>query len=390
MKVPKQYYDISERLASTITGCNTEEDDIKLKEWESLYAENKLLKEHLLSESNFDNNSKKLNKYSSDLAWKDIEIKIVKRNNLRFIFKEIFKYAAILILIISLVGFLYWYQSGRVVVETLTINNDIAPGGKGAQLILADGKTINLFDKKDFTIKESDGSVIKKGQKSINYSKSESTSDKVIYNTMKTLKGMEYPLTLSDGTKVFLNAESKIKYPVAFKGNLREVEISGEVYFDVAKDKSKPFIVRTGNMSLEVLGTSFNVKAYNDEKEIATTLVDGKVKVMAKGKNVILTPGEQAVFTNNSLSVKEVDVSLHTSWTKGKFIFRNERIEDIMKSLKRWYDFEVYYHDEEAKNIRLGSSFNRYEDINPVIEMMKKTDLFIIKQKGKIIYIASK
>lgn len=392
MKVPKRYYDISKLLASAFMGCKTEEDENKLTEWENQVEENKTLKDKLLNKERFELNNDNLKRYPSGEAWLDIQSKLGNDKTTRFIFRSILKYAAVLTLIVSLGGFIYWYKIGRVNVDTTVLSDLIIHGEKGAQLILADGKTIDLSNNKEFILKESDGTTIKKGTESIDYSKSKNTSDEIIYNTMKTLRGMEYPLTLSDGTKVFLNAESKIKYPVSFIGNKREVEISGEVYFDVAKDKTKPFIVKSGDVAIEVLGTSFNVKAYNDEKELATTLVEGKVKLTAKGENVILLPGKQAIFNkkDNNLKVKEVDVNLYTSWSKGKFIFRNERIEDIMKTLKRWYDFEVVYHDEEAKNIVIGASLNRYGEIDPILEMMQKTDLVTIKKHKRTLYISTK
>lgn len=392
MKVPKQYYNISKLLASAFIGCRTEKDDSILSEWENLSKENKSLTNKVLDKQRFVSNNETLSKYPSDNAWQEISPKINSGSKTTFIVREIINYAAIVIMIASLGGFLYWYKIGRVKVEKTVLCEDITHGKKAAKLILADGKTINIIEDKDFTLKEADGTTIKKGAKSIDYSKSEITSNKIIYNTMMTLRGMEFPLTLSDGTKVFLNAESKIKYPVSFSGNTREVEISGEVYFDVVKDKTKPFIVKSGDVNIEVLGTSFNVKGFQNEKEIATTLVEGKVKLSAKGNNVILIPGKQAIFDKEkkSISVKDVDVELYTAWNNGKFIFRNESIENIMNTLQRWYDFEVIYTDEDVKDIVIGASLNRYGKIDPILEIMEKTDLVKIKKHKRIIYISTK
>lgn len=209
---------------------------------------------------------------------------------------------------------------------------------------------------------------------------------------MRTPKGCEYPLTFSDGTKVLLNAETKIRYPVKFPKDIREVEISGEAYFDVVKDANRPFIVKVGETKIRVLGTSFNVKAYDNEYRIATTLVTGKVKVSYKNEEAIITPGRQAVVDKNNgkISVKKVDLNLYTSWRKGIYCFKDERVEDVMRTLQRWYNINVFYLDEKSKNVRLGGILKKYNEIGPIIDMLRKTNLVIVKKEGNDIYIAGK
>ena len=205
---------------------------------------------------------------------------------------------------------------------------------------------------------------------------------------METLTGMEYTLTLSDGTQVYLNAESRLKYPVVFRGAERVVELSGEAYFKVSKDALRPFIVEMNGVNVRVLGTSFNVRSYADEGQVVTTLVEGKVKVNDQD----IVPGEQAVYSKNdgSTTVRQVEVEQYVAWQEGTFVFRNERLENIMKTLGRWYGVEFHFLDERAKEIRIGARFGRYDDMQPIIDMIKKTNLVEVLQTNRCLYISEK
>ena len=178
---------------------------------------------------------------------------------------------------------------------------------------------------------------------------------------------MEYTLTLSDGTRVYLNAESRLKYPVVFRGTERVVELSGEAYFKVSKDALRPFVVKMNGVNVRVLGTSFNVRSYADEGQVVTTLVEGKVKV-----------NDQDI------------VEQYVAWQEGTFVFRNERLENIMKTLGRWYGVEFHFIDERAKEIRIGARFGRYDDMQPIVDMIKKTNLVEVLQTNRCLYISEK
>lgn len=212
--------------------------------------------------------------------------------------------------------------------------------------------------------------------------------DTLVYNQMETLTGMEYTLTLSDGTRVYLNAESRLKYPVVFRGTERVVELSGEAYFKVSKDALRPFVVKMNGVNVRVLGTSFNVRSYADEGQVVTTLVEGKVKVNDQD----IVAGEQAVYSKNDgkTTVRQVEVEQYVAWQEGTFVFRNERLENVMKTLGRWYGVEFHFIDERAKEIRIGARFGRYDDMQPIVDMIKKTNLVEVLQTNRCLYISEK
>ena len=209
---------------------------------------------------------------------------------------------------------------------------------------------------------------------------------KDIYNKVETPHGGEYALLLSDGTKVHLNAMSSLRFPVTFDKGVREVKLQGEAFFEVSKT-GQPFIVNINGMQVEVLGTTFNISAYPHE-EYQTTLVNGSVKINTEsGESRILKPSQQASFTpgNNSIQVRTVDTEFYTSWVKGKIHFKDQRLEDIMKTLSRWYDMKVIYADEKTKNIRFGCNVNRYAEITPFVQLLEQTEKVHVKIKDNTI-----
>jgi len=213
-----------------------------------------------------------------------------------------------------------------------------------------------------------------------------------VYNQILIGRGEEYHLVLSDGTRVWLNSETKLKYPTQFASNIREVELEGEAYFEVTKNPKAPFIVKTGQMDVKVLGTSFNISAYEDEETVQATLVEGKVKVTphyGESSNIILSPNDQAVFTksNNEITVREVDASMYSSWKEGVFAFDEEPLDEIMRKLARWYDIKVFFQDSEARKSQFSGKLPRFEDCKVLFEMMEKTTTvqFTIKDNQHVI-----
>lgn len=207
--------------------------------------------------------------------------------------------------------------------------------------------------------------------------------------------GGEYNLILSDGTTVYLNAESKIEFPVKFSGKERVVTLEGEAYFQVAASKKHPFIVKTKDMDVLVTGTEFNVKAYPDELNVQTTLLKGNVSVFTgfgKKEEVGIIPAQQAQWNRKkaALEVREVDPALFTAWRNGQFIFRQDRLEDIMRTLARWYDVEVVYLDESIKDMAFAGKLDRSEDITPILNVLRATDKLTVEVNGKRIVLGVK
>ena len=220
---------------------------------------------------------------------------------------------------------------------------EITAAVAGAILTLADGSQIILDSLGNGLVAQQSNTTISNKDGKLIYNSQEGAS--TVYNTMSTPKAQKYNLQLADGTKVWLNASSSIKFPTAFSGKTREVSITGEAYFEVSSDKSKPFIVDVGGMQVEVLGTHFNINSYDDEEVIRTTLLEGSVVINQNMKSKKLYPGQQA--TVNSIGdinlEKNVNLSQVMSWKNGLFYFENSSLQEVMRELSRWYDVEVIY-----------------------------------------------
>ncbi|TWI93923.1 FecR family protein [Mucilaginibacter frigoritolerans] len=257
--------------------------------------------------------------------------------------------AAACILAILSLGVIYLKKSKTKNVEIAAIkkvSHDILPGGNKAILTLADGSSIVISGDKKGTLASQNGTVITKtkdGQIRYQNTKGKSTVPGLAYNTAATPRGGKYQLILSDGTKVWLNSASSIKYPVEFAANERRVELTGEAYFEVAHDKHKPFSVVSNGQTVEVLGTHFNINAYADESEVKTTLLAGSVKVSSAGVTSVLKPGDQSQFAKGKISITQVDVDEAVAWKAGYFNFKDDNIETVMRQLARWYDVNVKY-----------------------------------------------
>ena len=192
-------------------------------------------------------------------------------------------------------------------------------------------------------------------------------------------------------TTVHLNSESELRFPTAFTGKERRVYLKGEGYFEVERDTARPFVVAAGETEVCVLGTRFNVNAYDAEEVTRTTLVEGKVAVTDSVETREIVPGEQLVYRKESgrMDVAKVDVSLYTAWRLGKFVFKNEPLADVMAYLAKWYGFEYRFIDERAAAVRVGASMDRYEDMTPIVEMLRRTGLVNVTQVENMFYISS-
>ncbi|GAB3915475.1 FecR family protein [Mucilaginibacter boryungensis] len=227
------------------------------------------------------------------------------------------------------------------------MQHDIAPGGNKAVLILSNGKQINLTNAQNGQLAKEANAVINKTAdgKVIYKSDHNAAVEEVTYNTLKTPRGGKFDLTLADGTRVWLNAASSITYPSAFTGNSRQVEITGEAYFEVVHNAAKPFRVRVAGQTIEDLGTQFNVNAYSDEPNIKATLLEGSIRLTNKSSDLTLKPGQQAIVQpNQTIKLDEnADTEEAVAWHKGMFEFHDASIETVMRQLARWYDVDVSY-----------------------------------------------
>ena len=390
MKLTNKHFRIAEIMAAFFTGSQTEQDERDFEEWTKESDRHRAFVDRLLNPEEYEENRRALDKFQVEEAWSKMDKKIgdTKVRKLPS-WKWGVRYAAVVLVLLS-AGVYYWWNSEEVR-EEVPVLYQIAAGTTGARLTLGDGSVVDVLKDRAVELKEVDGTKIVTDSISIDYSTQETVDTAEVMNTVQTLTGMEYMLTLSDGTRVFLNAETKLKFPTKFRKEERVVVLEGEAYFEVRKDATHPFIVKANDVDVKVLGTSFNLRSYSDENSIATTLVSGKVAVYAGENSEEIVPGEQAVYMKETgkMEVKPIDLTLYTAWHTGKFIFRNETLEEMMSYLARWYGVKYRFIDEGAKKLQIGARLDRYNDMNPIIEMLKKTGLVNITQVDNMLYISS-
>ncbi|WP_320998201.1 FecR family protein [Butyricimonas paravirosa] len=275
--------------------------------------------------------------------------------------------------------------------EQVLVKNVMQPGTSKAILMMADGKEVVLEQGQNLNILLNERVRVATSSQGIVYEEHGKGVVTEEYNKLTTPIGGEYSLVLSDGTKVFLNADSELKYPVEFSDGKRIVDLKGEAYFEVHKDSSRPFVVRMNGAEVTVLGTSFNVNTYGDDGQIYTTLVNGSVRVSSvkNGQAEVLKPGMQSVMDVQSgqLTVREVDVEPYVAWREGRFVFRAMTLDLIMRQLQRWYDFEVFYQNPELKDYEFRGVIKRDMDLDKVLSVIKVTTNVDFEVKGKVITI---
>lgn len=285
--------------------------------------------------------------------------------------------AASIVIIIS-VGTLFYLdyiKKSKAKHAISEVKNDISPGGNIATLTLADGRKISLTDAENGQLAEQSGIKISKtadGQLVYSISNTENSSPSLSYNTIETPPGGQYQIALPDGSKVWLNSASSLRYPVRFSGNERRVEISGEAYFEVAHNSRMPFRVINSSQIVEVLGTHFNIMAYPDESSTNTTLLEGSVRIIKENKSKIISPGQQTRVKNGDIDVATVDVTQVTAWKEGYFMFKNEDIQSIMRQISRWYNLEVKYEGHIPEKV-FGGKISRSRNVSEVLEVLEST-----------------
>lgn len=307
--------------------------------------------------------------------------------------------AAAVLIFISLGIYFYSNYSDKPEREyaDIDIKKEITPGGNKAILTLADGSKISLTDANNGDIAKQAGiRITKTADGQLMYTILDATSEALtlVYNTIETPRGGQYQIILPDGSKVWLNAASSLRYPPSFASQKeRRIELNGEAYFEVAKDKLHPFIVSTNEQEIKVLGTHFNVNAYSDEPQIKTTLLEGSVLVYKPGTNsplegskVKLIPGQQSVFDDNSIKISSVNIEDVVAWKNGYFRFDDESLESIMRKISRWYDVDITWRDESVKSEPFAAITSRFVNVSSLLKMIEQTgDAEFDIEDGKII-----
>jgi hypothetical protein len=279
-----------------------------------------------------------------------------------------------------LAGIITWMWVQKPATDNAITNlagaHDIPPGHDGAILTLADGRQIVLDSIASGSLaNEGNVNITKLANGQLNYTRAGDAPAEAYFNKLSTPRARRTTVVLADGTHVWLNAASSIRYPTAFTGKERTVEVSGEVYFEIAKNASMPFVVKTEGMdqSVEVLGTSFNMNAYGDEDTIRTTLLEGSIKVISGAGSVVLKPGEQAAAGRGDKKMRvihESDIEEVIAWKNGRFQFSDMDMKTIMRQLARWYDVDVEF-EGKAPDIRIGGSIHKDMNLSTVLEFLK-------------------
>lgn len=381
----KEKFKIAKVLASIFTHSSTLEENESYHKWINENPEHQKIADRILNKETYEENSRLIKSFSSQKAWEKVYPLLGgNQSGTVFSWKKSLKYAAlILLLLVPASYFIYHWISEETI-------SDITPGTLGGELILSDGKSFNLSDN---NLPENAVRAFVIDSKGINYQiPANKPQVKEIQNTLRTLQGMECLITLSDGTRVHLNAETRLTYPVCFSSKERIVQIEGEAYFDVAPDKEHPFIVKTSHTSIRVTGTSFNVRAYADEDTESTTLISGTVRINSGNEEFELVPNQHYTYNKNTgtNTVANVNTDLYTFWESGSFIFLNVPLENVMSYLSKWYGFQYSFEDEAAKQVRIGAYLNRYANMNPIIDMITELNLVNIKQREGILHISYK
>ncbi|MBC3539189.1 FecR family protein [Rufibacter sediminis] len=303
-------------------------------------------------------------------------------------YSSIWAVAAVITLLLASGSVFYWWQrqqpSVAVAEKTTPALAEVKPGRDKAFLTLADGTVIDLDVAANGDLSHHANIKIIKLDGQLSYSGQAPTADQTQLNTLSTPHGGQYQITLADGSKVWLNAASSLRFPAAFAGKERVVELTGEAYFEVAKNKTMPFKVKSRGMEVEVLGTHFNLMAYEDEAQLRTTLLEGSVKVSNSAEAVTIEPNQEAVLhtSSGSLKVEQVDAQESIAWKNGQFLFHDEDLRSVMRKIARWYDVEVVYEGEIDHKSFTGT-VSRFEDITDVLNMLELTETVHFKRKGR-------
>ncbi len=362
-----------------IKGTLSEEENRRFETW---LNESKLHRRYFekMKRMNEMPKAQQLSEEEIEAAWIVFARKLKKKQRLSYFHRPMFVYwSAVAVICIGLFIFILLNVKDDKSLRAVPTVHRITPGHRDAILYLSDGSQHRL-GKQNNSFQEKSGIEVKVDSTRLVYSARIQKTDsmrKLIFHKLDVPRGGEYTVDLEDGSKVYINSESCLTYPVAFVGTSREIYLEGEAYFEIQKDTLRPFIVHAGDMEITVLGTSFGVTCYRDEEEVHTTLVQGKVEVNFKSKSgplYILEPGMQLRYDKKYDLVvkKQVDVQEYVAWHDGKYVFKKKRLEDILTILSRWYNFTVFYQNADAKEALFSGELKRFDNFNYILHLLEE------------------
>ena len=382
----KKYIRIAELIYKDKIGNLTEQEKCELLAWLEESDFNRQIFDELAKGSSLSRSYDEYRNIHREQVWNAIEKQIVPQG--RQLSLQWVGYAASVMILVVAGWFIFQMSDNKNVVQEGKKVARITPGTQKAILYLDNGEQVVLADNNTVVVEDSLSGRIEQVDKSLVY-QTESTVKEERLNVLEIPNGGEFQVTLADGTKVCLNAGTKLTYPIAFVGKERRVHLEGDGYFEVKRDENKPFIVEIKGMEVKVLGTSFNLRSFAADNRSTATLISGKIEVKTSLRRVELSPNQQAdlLVGENKLDVREVDAAVYSAWTKGRFVFRRERLETILDDVSRWYNVTVFYEQSSAKDILFSGIMERYADISKTLEMLEKTGKvsFIIDEQKIIV-----
>ena len=380
------------RIKAYLDETLTPEEEAEFRRWLSASVANRVLLDRIRDERILLNKIRFSLKNNKGKGWGNIQKKIRKRPN---VFVRFMRYAAVLVAIVLVSVTVYQVVDyPKEDDDKLFVQEYPMPvkGGYKAYLELTTGERL-VLDTLNKVIARVEGAMIKTenaGTVIIDGQKTDSVMEKSEYNRLVIPRGGEYKIVLADGSQVWINSQSVLEFPAYFVKGERRVRLKGEAYFEVAKNQSKPFIVQCRDYAVKVLGTSFNVNSYEDDKTSKTTLATGKVEINMGGKLTTLKPGHQAIIKDGKVSVEEVDVEVYTTWMYENFRFKSESVQEIMTKLSRWYAVDVFYMNESVKNYHFTGYLPRYAKITDVLELLSLTTNIKFDVKGRTVTVMEK
>lgn len=390
----EEYIKISELLYRKQSGLLSEKEQIQLDNWGSKSAENKEILERLSAGWVLSEKKSKYDEIDSTRAWQKIESQIgMQKSKEHKLFLNFMKYAAAIILPLAIGAMLVYQTMNSAEDYSDAIVEQIVPGTNKATLVLADGSTINLEEQKDTLIA---GKLLNKNNKLSYDASSQLNQMEAKWHKLVVPVGGEYKLQLADGTTVWINSDSELRYTDRFVGKQRVVHLKGEACFKVNKDKDHPFIVRTEAMDVQVYGTEFNVMAYTDENLVQTTLLEGSIGVDLKNETgvvqtSVIKPNMQVEYYKGNVrgEIKEVNASKYLGWRDGKFQFDNEELGSISRKLERWYGVKFFFQNQNSKNVKFSGEMKRFQDFSTILNLLEYGSDVEFDVHGKIVTVVS-
>lgn len=328
--------------------------------------------------------------FDREKMWRAIEAYRGEGRNARGRHQRWYWAAAVILPLLVVGGTLYfsWQKPKQQVVARAEV---IESGSSRATLVMAGGERVDLASLTDTLLRQGEVEIRLDSSRGVTYQAGDAKVNKVEYNKIIVPRKGEYQLILADGSKVYLNSESELRFPTTFSGKERRVFLKGEGYFEVRKDAAKPFIVTVGETDVRVLGTTFNVTAYRDTKTIRTTLVEGAVRVNDRltGEAVTLAPGLQAEWQGGSFTTRKVNVNAVAAWVDGKFYFEEgATLEEITEQLRRWYDIDFFFTSEDVKHFVFAGVIKKYYTANEIFSIIEKTARVKFTVNGRTVVVS--